>query len=48
LDETELKYNIEWSSGTRDISGWVANIKTHTFIDENETETTALLVFLTT
>ena len=46
LDETELKYDIEWSSGNIEVSGWVANVKTHSYQDESEREIQVLLVFI--
>jgi len=39
LDEVELRYEVEWTSGNVQMIGWVANMKTHTIFDESERET---------
>jgi hypothetical protein len=46
LDEVELRFAVEWTSGNIELSGWVANVKTHSMYDENEREIQVLLVFI--
>ena len=36
LDETELKFGVEWVRGLTTVNGWVDNIKTHLVTDSNE------------
>lgn len=48
LDETELKYGVEWAHSNGPLSGWIANIKTHLILDSDEREIQVLLIFLLT
>ena len=45
IDETELKFDIEWARETQ-ITGWVGNIKVYSNIDENEKDLTSMLVYV--